>query len=44
MIEEIQGTLYTDPQAQVPAGYCPRCGGAVYQPSLTCLRCERRGL
>ena len=28
MIEEIQGTLYTDPQAQVPAGYCPRCGGA----------------
>ena len=44
MIEEIQGTLYTDLQAQVPAGYCPRCGGAVYRPSLACLRCERRGL
>ena len=44
MIEEIQGTLYTDPQAQVPDGYCPRCGGAVYRPSLYCLRCERRGL
>ena len=37
----IEPTLYIDPQAQVPAFYCPVCGGARYAPSLICLRCER---
>ena len=37
----IEPTLYIDPQAQIPACYCPHCGGARYAPSLTCLRCER---
>lgn len=39
----IEPTLYLDPQAVKPAGYCPVCGGALYNPSLVCLRCERRG-
>ena len=43
MTEEIQGSLFTDPQAEIPAGYCPVCGGALYRPGLYCLRCERRG-
>ena len=37
----IEPTLYIDLQAQIPASYCPRCGGARYAPSLICLRCER---
>lgn len=36
----IQETLFTDPQAQIPAGFCPRCGAELYAPSLTCGRCE----
>ena len=40
-MEGIQGNLYIDPQDQVPAGYCPHCGGALYAPSLICIRCER---
>ena len=44
MIDAIEGTLYMDPQDQKPAGYCPRCGGERYAPSLICGRCERRGL
>jgi hypothetical protein len=38
----IEPMLYTDPQAQIPAAYCPVCGGAQYLPGLHCLRCERR--
>lgn len=38
----VEQTLFIDPQAQVPACYCPVCGGACYKPSLICLRCERR--
>ena len=38
----IEKTLYIDPQAARPAAYCDDCGGALYLPSLMCLRCERR--
>ena len=37
----IEPTLYWDPQAERPAGYCPACGGALYKPGLWCVRCER---
>lgn len=36
---KIVSTLYIDLQAQVPAAFCPRCKGALYRPSLLCLRC-----
>ena len=39
----IEPMLYIDPQAAVPDGYCPRCGGALYAPGRICLRCERAG-
>ena len=39
---QMEGTLFYDPQAAVPACFCPRCGGECYAPSLTCIRCERR--
>lgn len=38
----IDPTLYFDPQQALPAGYCARCGGCLYRPSLSCLRCGRR--
>lgn len=38
MIEQV---LFSDLQAQIPACYCLRCGGARYAPSLVCIRCER---
>lgn len=44
MTDMIQGTLYIDPQAQIPSGFCRRCGGELYAPSLICARCEREGL
>ncbi len=34
--------LFTDPQAQIPAALCPVCGGELYAPGGSCLRCERR--
>lgn len=37
----IEQTLYTDPQAQSPKGYCPACGGALYGPGFSCIRCGR---
>ena len=37
----IEQVLYIDPQAVIPAGYCPNCGGALYMPSMRCLRCGR---
>lgn len=36
---QIEQILYTDPQAQVPAGECPVCGGMVYPPGRSCTRC-----
>ena len=44
MIQTIEGSLYIDIQAQIPACFCPRCGGERYAPSLICSRCERAGL
>lgn len=41
MIALIEPTLFTDPQAEVPASYCPVCGGARYAPGERCIRCER---
>ena len=41
MIEAIEGTLYIDHQAQIPGGFCPVCGGALYRPGLWCVRCGR---
>ena len=40
-MEQIMGTLFSDPQDQRPACFCPRCGGERYAPSLVCSRCER---
>lgn len=37
----IDPNLYIDEQAQIPAAVCPRCLGALYGPSLVCLRCRR---
>ena len=39
MLVSIEQILYTDPQAQVPAGECAICGGALYRPGLYCTRC-----
>ena len=43
MEPKIEPMLYIDIQATVPAGFCPRCGGAVYKPGLQCLRCQSAG-
>ncbi|MEE0110339.1 MAG: hypothetical protein UEP57_05575 [Oscillospiraceae bacterium] len=43
MYIEFEYTLFSDPQVEVPAGFCQECGCECYAPSLTCLRCERRG-
>ena len=40
MKQGIEKMLYWDPQQEVPACYCRRCGGARYAPSLWCIRCE----
>jgi len=40
MTQGIMEMLFLDEQQAVPAGYCRFCGGAVYAPSLRCIRCE----
>ncbi len=40
----IESVLYTDPQDAVPGGFCEKCGGALYLPSLECIRCQKYGL
>ena len=40
----VEKALYFDPQQVPAAGFCRRCGGCVYLPSLRCLRCERSGI
>ena len=42
MRQTLEPTLYTDPQTALIAAFCPVCGGALYAPSLRCIRCERR--
>ena len=44
MTDILEQILFIDPQDQVPACYCSRCGGARYAPSLICIRCERSSL
>lgn len=39
----LESTLYIDPQAQRPAGFCLRCGGECYAPTQSCARCLRDG-
>ena len=41
MYHAIEQTLYIDEQAKKPAGFCQKCGGALYAPSMICLRCQR---
>ncbi len=41
MRQTMESNLYIDPQAERPAGYCPKCGGALYAPSCQCIRCGR---
>ena len=42
MTIQIDKTLFFDPQTVPEAGFCEVCGGALYAPSLVCLRCGRR--
>jgi hypothetical protein len=35
----IKKDYFKDPQDQIPAGYCPDCGGELYRPSCSCDRC-----
>ena len=44
MTSVVEQVLYVDQQSLPPAGFCQVCGGELYAPSLTCLRCERRKL
>ncbi len=37
----MESILFFDPQAVIPACFCPECGGECYAPSCFCLRCER---
>ena len=38
----IESTLYIDPQAAIPVGFCDVCGGEIYTSGGSCPRCERR--
>ena len=40
-MNKIEQILHPDPQAQLPVGTCPRCGGLVYLPGRSCARCRR---
>lgn len=42
MHPNIEPSLYIDPQAAIPSGFCPHCGGEIYTKGGSCLRCERR--
>ena len=35
----IETTHFKDPQDQIPAGYCDRCGAELYAPGCSCSRC-----
>ncbi len=39
MVRNIESIRYIDPQEAEPAGFCPRCGGELYEPSLRCIGC-----
>ena len=40
MNREIESNLYTDPQTDAPADFCPVCGRERYRPGLRYARCE----
>lgn len=40
MIRFIEPTLYIDPQAAVPVGFCEKCGDECYAPGCVCRCCE----
>ena len=42
MYSPIESTLFTDPQAAAPSGFCPECGGEVYPPTHSCPSCSRK--
>ena len=42
MSPSIESTLYIDPQAETPSGFCPECGSEVYAPGHHCIRCDRK--
>ena len=42
MTSIVEQVLYVDEQSLPHVGFCETCGGEVYEPSLICLRCERR--
>jgi uncharacterized OB-fold protein len=44
MAYSIQPVLYIDTQGEIPAGYCEKCGGALYRESLRCIRCRQEEL
>ena len=41
-VDTIEATLYIDLQAARPAAFCRVCGGELYFPGGSCLRCRRR--
>ena len=41
MRQIVETVLYIDPQAARPVGFCPVCGGAIYAPEGSCIRCQR---
>ena len=40
MNQDLEPTHFIDPQAQVPADFCPVCGCERYWPGRHCVRCE----
>ncbi len=40
---QIEPILYIDPQDTPPADFCQKCGGALYFPSMECIRCRKYG-
>ena len=41
-VDTSEATLYIDLQAARPAAFCRVCGGELYFPGCSCLRCRRR--
>lgn len=40
MLQTIGNVLYIDPQAEIPLGFCPECGGELFGSS-PCPRCGK---
>lgn len=37
----VEQQMYFDPQQEKGQAFCPVCGGAVYPPGYSCIRCGR---